>query len=272
MFRKCGSVNDAKAVLDAIDSPNARSSSSRIQAYAILLITPKSTLWNTMIAAYGRVNHIHRAQEIFDRTPQRNEASSWNSLIAVYAKDGDLERVGFIVERILLDANTWTTMIQCYTHAGQIDRAKAVFDSMTSRTCRLHSKPAVVGSTIRVLCYAPSQRIHASTIYPFSASLASLTCPCRVSQLWLPDLGLLPADGDAEHRLMDRLDEARSIFQAMTYNDPVACNSLALAFGDARETFDAMRSDAISWNVMIAGYAQNGQIASSLDLFSAMRL
>ncbi|KAL4184207.1 hypothetical protein AMTRI_Chr11g102210 [Amborella trichopoda] len=126
MYCKCGSLEKARELFDAMTHKNSFS-------------------WNAMISGYSRNGNLCSARELFDKMPNRTVVS-WNSMIAGYAQNGlwslAIELFKEMVERARVgpDEVTMVSVISACGHLGALDLANWVRETIGTSKIRLSLK------------------------------------------------------------------------------------------------------------------------------------
>ncbi|KAK1321329.1 Pentatricopeptide repeat-containing protein [Acorus calamus] len=155
-----------------------------------------------------------------------------------------------------------TVVVNMYVKCGEIGEVRKVFDRMIERD--LVSWNAVIAGYTqndflgRALDMVRS--VHGEGLMPDAITLVSILPSCV-------DIGSLRIGRSVHGRAVRAGFERLITFLTAL----VAMYSKCGAIGSARLVFDAMRvRNVVSWNVMIDGYAQNGDPVEALRLFEGM--
>ncbi|XP_057873030.2 pentatricopeptide repeat-containing protein At1g11290, chloroplastic isoform X2 [Cryptomeria japonica] len=283
MYAKCGSTDKARELFDKIPQKNVVS-------------------WNCMIAGYGKCGSLDKARELFDRMPQRN-LISWNAMIAAYAQNGSVgkaletlkqmqlagvkpdsatfasilhacAKMGALGQgmdihqsikdrRILSDVVVATALVDMYAKCGSLEMARELFDKMPQRN--VISWNAMIAGYVQngfvEKALETFKHMQFSGIKPDAATFVSILPACA-------KMGALEQGMDIHQRIKDRGILSDVVVATGLVDMYAKCGSI----DKARELFDRMpRRDVISWNAMIAGYAQNGFCKDALKIFELMK-
>eukprot|EP01018_Ginkgo_biloba_P035754 Gb_27454 [translate_table: standard] len=256
-----------------------------------------------LVNMYGNFRNLVDARFVFDNMRKRN-VFSWNGMIAGYAKDGNSEEAlrvyhqmqqsgvkpdkftfpfvlkacagrlalqeGKMIHKQILrsgcdsDVFVGAALVNMYAKCGVLEDARQVFDKMSRRD--------VVSWNAMVAGYAQNGRanealalfnqMQLTDVKPNSVTVGSVLPACaQLGALqqgkWIHDCiiqGGLKSDIFVDNSLIDMYSK---------------CGNTQIA----RRLFDKMsRRDVVSWNAMIAGYAQNGHAHEVLTLFHEMEL
>ncbi|XP_078430244.1 pentatricopeptide repeat (PPR) superfamily protein [Wolffia australiana] len=267
--------------------------------------SPDGFVLNTLLDAYGKCGALDCARRVFDEMPDR-DVVSWSCMIGgcvqnESAEEGlslfirmrretetepneftvgglvaagsalDSPRLGrcvhgYVIKRFMA-GNVFlaTRLLGMYAEWGMTDDARGVFDQL----------PAVdvVSWTAMIAGYAqagaPRRAVElfrgggGGAAVPNAFTLASLLS--AASQLEDPVLG------ETLHGLAAKLGLGE---EAQVTNAALTMYARGGRFCDARRLFDACagpRRDVVTWNAIIAGYAQGGLAVEALSLFLRMR-
>lgn len=220
--------------------------------------------WTTMIVGYAQNGRVREALEIFRRMPERN-AVSWNAMLAGFTWNGDvdkaLELFQVMPER---DVASWNAIITGLAQNGRLDEALKLFDEMPEQN--------VVSWTSVIAGYAQNghseqainffQHLQMKGVKPVPDTFTSVLPACA-------DLAAL-GSGQQIHEDIIRSGYQLDVFVGNALIDMYAkCGCIE----DARQVFKRMsRHDVVSWNALIAGYAQIGHASKALTLVREMQL
>eukprot|EP01018_Ginkgo_biloba_P036001 Gb_24114 [translate_table: standard] len=257
MYAKCGSIYDARHVFDGMSERNV-------------------VIWNSMIAGYSQNGNINEALEIFHQMQLSNvktDVITWNAMITGYARNGHRDeglKLFFQMQLAGLKPNlsSWNALIAGSVQSGQGKEALELFRQMQGR-CVMHdmdSGGALIsgyeqnGNGDEVFKLSP--QIGTAEMKPNSVTIASVLPACAS----LANL----CHGKEIHGYILRNGFESNVFVGSALIDMYAkCQSIE----DARIVFDIFsQRNVVSWNVMIAGYAQNDNGDKALKLFRQMQL
>eukprot|EP01018_Ginkgo_biloba_P005621 Gb_23018 [translate_table: standard] len=282
MYAKCESLADARQMFDKMPSRNLFS-------------------WNTMITGYVKCGSVEDARQLFDKMPER-DGVSWNAMIAGYASRGiskealrlfweshltnvkpthftftsvlsacaslpDLEQgkqvhVPIIKGGLELNVFVGCALLDMYAKCGNIEDAHRLFVRMP--------KGDVVSWTTIIGGYVQNGhgeealklffQMRWEDVKPNQFTFASVLSACA-------NIAALE-HGKQVHVHVIQSGFESNIFVSSALVDMYAkCGSIE----EAHQSFGKMhRRDLVSWTLMIAGYAQNGQGCEALQLFEQM--
>lgn len=191
------------------------------------------------------------------------------SVFQACAQLGDLDKGKLIHDyvrekRIELDGHVENSLIAMYAKFGKIESARRLFDEMFERN--------LVSWNTMIAGYAQNEhadeaiklfhQMQLDGVVPDSVTVLSVLQACAHSG----DL----EEGKLIHDYILRNGFQSDVFVANSLVDMYAkCGFIDKACG----LFDKMsKREAVSWNSMIAGYAQNGHANEALSLFNQMLL
>ncbi|XP_042943900.1 pentatricopeptide repeat-containing protein At4g04370 [Carya illinoinensis] len=252
VYGKCGSVEDAKNFFEFMDSRDIVS-------------------WNSLISGYAQIGNT---REVFNNLDgmriegMEPDQLTFGSLLSVTATQSNLKLGKMVHGKILragfyFDAHVETSLVVMYLKCGNIDIACKIFEQIPSRDVVLWT--AMISGLVQNDCADEALKVFCqmlkSRVEPTTATIASALAAC--AQLDSFDLGT------SVHGFILR--------QGMTLDIP-AQNSLITMYAKCGHldqscaVFDRMaRRDLVSWNAIVAGYAQNGLMCKALILFGRMR-
>ncbi|KAF5474845.1 hypothetical protein F2P56_006705 [Juglans regia] len=252
VYGKCGSVEDAKEFFEFMDSRDIVS-------------------WNSLISGYAQIGNIREVFHNLDRMRiegMEPDQLTFGSLLSVTATQSNLKLGKMVHGKILragfyLDAHVETSLVVMYLKCGNSDIAFKIFEQIPSRDVVLWT--AMISGLVQNDCADEALKVFCqmlkSRVEPSTATIASALAAC--AQLGSFDLGT------SVHGFILR--------QGMTLDIP-AQNSLVTMYAKCGHldqscaVFDRMaRRDLVSWNAIVAGYAQNGLVCKALILFGRMR-
>ena len=258
---------------------------------------------NSLIDMYSKCRFLSEAQLLFDKNDKKNIVS-WNSMIGGYAREEDVCRTFYLLQKMQtedakmkadeftilnvlpvclerselqslkeLHGYSWRHGLQCnelvanafiaaYTRCGALCSSERVFDLMDTKT---------VSSWNALLCgYAQNSdprkaldlylQMTDSGLDPDWFTIGSLLLACsRMKSLHY---------GEEIHGFALRNGLAVDPFIGISLLSLYICCGKPFA---AQVLFDGMEHRSlVSWNVMIAGYSQNGLPDEAINLFRQM--
>eukprot|EP01018_Ginkgo_biloba_P036669 Gb_31699 [translate_table: standard] len=261
---------------------------------------------NSLIDMYAKCGSLECARRVFDKMPQRDEVS-WNAMIAGYAQSGygddalklfnDMQLAG--TEPSLI---AWNVMIAFHAQRGQHDEALKFFRQMQESG---GIRPDVFSWTTLISAYAQNghgnealelfRQMQLAGVKPNTVTVASALSACgHLASLQLgKEIHLYTMRSGFESDILvgnalidmyakcSRVEDACQVFEKMPERDAISWNTMIAGFAqagncdEAFELFGKMQSgsikrNVITWNAMISGYVQNGHGDKALKLFHQM--
>ncbi|XP_057862811.2 pentatricopeptide repeat-containing protein At2g13600 isoform X2 [Cryptomeria japonica] len=283
MYAKCGNINKARELFDKMPERSVIS-------------------WNAMIAGYAQNGEVDEALRIFNESPQKNVVS-WTAMIAGYAQNGFVEKAmeyykqmqlagvnpnsttlasilpacakmgaleqgmgvhqSIMESGVLSNAIVASALIDMYAKCGLIDKARELFDKMPKRN--VISWNAMIGG------YSQNGLFEKALEAFKEMRLADVKADYTTFASILPACAKMGA-------LEQGVDIHQRIIESGLFSNVVVANALIDMYAKcgsiykARELFNKMpERDVISWNAMVAGYAQNGFCKDAFKLFELMK-
>ncbi|XP_057858095.2 pentatricopeptide repeat-containing protein At5g27110-like isoform X1 [Cryptomeria japonica] len=253
MYAKCGSIDKARELFDRIPQRNVIS-------------------WNAMIAGYAHNGFAEKAVETFNQmqlTGLKPDSSTFVSILTACAKMEALEQGMHIHQSIkdkgiLSDVVVATALVDMYAKCGSIEKARELFDKIPQRN--------VISWNAMIAGYAQNgfvekaletfHQMQLAGVKPNSTTYASIFPACA-------KMGDLELGMEIHQSIEDREILSDAVVSTALVDMYGKCENL----DKARELFDKIADrNVVSWTAMIAGYAQNGFLAKSLETFKRMQL
>ncbi|KAL8464785.1 hypothetical protein ACS0TY_034327 [Phlomoides rotata] len=211
---------------------------------------------SAMVHAYAEAGRIDRAEEVFDKMPERN-GFAWTSLISGYFKlgrvDDAVELFGRMPDREK-SVITWTNVVRGFARNGLLDEARCAFDRMSLKNgvawasmIKAYVEMHQVDEAFKLFQVMPQHNLYAWSI---------MIC------------------GFMDH---DRVNEARDLFDSMPWRNAVSWTTIVTGLARngmtelAREYFNKTpNKDVPAWNAMIAAYTNEGRMFEAGELFKLM--
>ncbi|EFJ36797.1 hypothetical protein SELMODRAFT_626, partial [Selaginella moellendorffii] len=251
MFGRFGCVADASRVFDSIPARNCYS-------------------WNIMVAAFAQNGHLQQARITFDQMPPSDR-----SLFALMDLDGiradtitfvsvidacsSLRRIdlGIAVHVEARESGTEmhyavaTALVSMYGKCRRLERSKEMFDRMEERN--------MVTWTAMITAYAQNAQLDWAALEVFDAMEGDGIRPDKC--VFVSALEACGALGDLAvgRKIHRRIATARMEENLIVANGLIAMYGKCGGVEEARAVFDSTpQRSLLSWNLMIAAYAQNG--------------
>eukprot|EP01018_Ginkgo_biloba_P030316 Gb_23088 [translate_table: standard] len=253
MYTMCGSMVDARLVFDN-------------------LLTPTLFFWNEMIRGYSRSGPFDEALALYyqmRRAGIQPDNFTFTFVLKACAGLSSLERGKQIHDHIIVggfesDVFVGNALVNMYAKCGSINDAYQVFDKMAKRD--------VVSWNAVILGCAQNEKPEAALEFFSQMQLAG------VKPSTFTIVSVLPACGQLE--ILQQGKEIHGYIikngielEGFVGNALIAMYCKCGSVKDGQQLFDKMyRKDVVSWNAIIAGFAQNGYIREAVQVFRGMRM
>ncbi|XP_057835668.1 pentatricopeptide repeat-containing protein DOT4, chloroplastic [Cryptomeria japonica] len=249
---------------------------------------------STLIDMYAKCGNIHKAREVFDEMPHKNEVS-WTTTVAGYAQNGNLERALETFKQMQLagvktNSTTYAIVLPSCGKMGAMDLGMEVHQRIIESGCL----PDVVLASSLTYMYAKCGSLEKArklfdkmprrnmvswnTIISGYAQNGYLDEALKLFQE-MPQKNVVSWTAMIAGYVQNGLvEKALETFKQMLLADVAVVNALIDMYAKcgrirkARELFDKMfQRVVVSWTVMIAGYAMHGYGKDALELFELMK-
>ncbi|PON60286.1 Tetratricopeptide-like helical domain containing protein [Trema orientale] len=220
-------------------------------------------LGNSIIIMYCRFGCINAATKMF-RTMSKRDLVSWNSLISGYVQCAEMEAAFEVFDRMpQKDVVSWTTMISGFFSKGLTEKAVQLFGMMPQKDSV--SWTAIISGFVNNEEYEEAFRWFTEML-----GTAIRLNPITLSSMLSASAGLATLNQGLQiHALAIKMDME---FDLSIQNSLVSMYSKCGNLADAWQVFINIDSpNAVSFNSMITGFAQNGLAKESLSLFRKMQ-
>lgn len=269
MYGRCGDVDNALAAFDALALRNGVS-------------------WNAVIMAYVQQAQAEEAMKLYEQMLEEGVSPSESTFVAILQTCGMVaemeEDVVIAGQRLKWEAldkakalharisqrgfetNVFvgSTLISVYGKCWSAADAHNVFDGLSQRN--------VVSWSVMVAAYAQQGQAE-KALQLYDQMKAQGACPNEVTFMHI--LQACNSNGGLDickqiHRDLVSTSENLSLDVASTLMHTYGkCGSMV----DAQNVFNALpRLDVVAWNVLIAGYARQGDFESAFQSLEAMQL
>ncbi|KAG8047422.1 hypothetical protein GUJ93_ZPchr0008g11554 [Zizania palustris] len=220
--------------------------------------------YTTMVDGLARCGQVARARELFDAMPQRNLVS-WAAMISGYVENNMLEEARKLFEALPeKTVVACTAMITGYCKEGDLENARRLFDEIRAKD--VISWNAIISGYVHNGHGEEATKLYIimlrEGLKPDHATLIAMLTACS-------SLALL-RQGRSTHAVA---------IKAMLESNISICNALMTMYskcGNVDESelvFTSLKSqDIVSWNTIIAAYAQHGRYQKVIALFHEMEL
>ncbi|CAK8562957.1 unnamed protein product [Lathyrus sativus] len=209
-------------------------------------------------AATGELLHGYTIKSGMD-----SSAPVGNAVITMYAKCGDTDKAN-LVFRLMPLRNTisWTAMITAFSRSGDIGKAREYFDMMPERNIvtwnsmlSTYVQNGFSEEGLKLYVLMRSNRVQPDWI-TFTTSIRAC------ADLAIVKLGMQVVTHAMKFGLSSNISVANSIITMYS-----RCGQIE----EAKNTFNSIGTkDLISWNAMLAAFAQNGLGRKVIETFEDM--
>ncbi|XP_024536105.1 pentatricopeptide repeat-containing protein At4g02750-like [Selaginella moellendorffii] len=271
-----------QALADAGDVPRAREIFDA-------MIQRNGVTWQLLVSGYAQLGHTNDAKFLFGRMPQHSLVS-WNSMLACYSQSGNLgeSKKTFDGMRIK-DVASWTSIMTAYARCGHLADAERIFTEMPKKDVVAWNALAVAYNDMEMFercdeCYKkmPHWNLVSLNGYLHMICIENAkqakeffdSMPRKNSISWNNIL----AASLRHHKLTD----TKAVFDRSPKHTPVALSTMlqALVLEGDHSSFDQAEllyreipnkeQDLFASSLMIAGYAQRGELDKSRRVFDSM--
>lgn len=281
MYGNCGSLDDARAAFDAIQTPNLHSRNILIQAYSLngsfddaksvfeAMHTRDVVSWTAIISAATQHGHGMEAMALFHQ--MQNDGIEPNSITFVCILEAcTILEEGWEVHSSLVkrgfegDVIVATALVTMYGNCRSLINARSVFNTMPEKNVvswsamiSAFSQNGKAEEALEVL-----HQIRKEDIFQDKVTFVCALDACA-------SLGSLKEGQDVHADIIaDGSDQ-----------DMVVGNALVTMYGKSGDLSSAiivfskvLERDVVSWSAIISACAQNGHAKEALNLFSLMKL
>ncbi|KAL5982292.1 hypothetical protein ACLOJK_016363 [Asimina triloba] len=249
--------------------------------------------WNAMISGFVRHRRIEEATRLFEEMPRRN-VISYTAIVDGYAQIGDVDRARALFDRTpQKNAVSWTVMISGYVENGRFEEAKRLFDKMPKKTV------VVLTAMVTGCCKEGRmedarnlfEKIRNRDLVSWNAIISGYVHNGHGEEALKLHLQMLETGTNPDHATLVVVLTACSILVSLWHGRQThalvvkygfesnisVCNTLITMYSksgsihDSESVFRNINSpDVVSWNTIIAGYAQHGDYEKVLCLFDEM--
>ncbi|EEF52904.1 pentatricopeptide repeat-containing protein, putative [Ricinus communis] len=282
MYAKCGHLKFARRVFNSLTEHNAVSWTSLINGVARcglkeealllfnkmreVLVALDEFTFATVLKVCSHPNFNFTGRQLHALTTKTGMGSIvtvGNALITMYSKCGDTQKADCVFKMMpVRNIISWTSMITAFSQAGYFRKAQACFNKMPERNVITWN--SMISMYIQhgfqewgLKLYVRMQR---ERIAPDDITFATSISACA-------DLAMLKL-GNQIVAQAEKLGFGSDVSVA---NSLVTMYSRCGQIEEARKAFDLVSmKNLVSWNSMIAGYAQNGHGRVAIEVFKNM--
>ncbi|KAJ0984585.1 hypothetical protein J5N97_002941 [Dioscorea zingiberensis] len=259
--------------------------------------------WNAIITAYWQNNDFVESRKLFDLMPERNVVS-WNSMIAA-CFDGGLvdEALQLFSKMPVRNVASYNAMISGFVRFDQVDEAERIFEAMPERN--VISYTAMVDGFARNGELEKARRLFDRIQRKNVVSWAVMISGCMASSPFLVGYAHNGYGEEALKLHIQMLDSGMKPDHVTLIAVLMSCSALALLYRGRQTHATATKTsldsnisfcnalvtmysrcgliddseavflniptrDLVSWNTIIAAYAQHGYYKKALVLFQEM--
>lgn len=251
MYAKCGSIEEAHKVFQAMEDKDVIS-------------------WNAMISGFAMHGQGQEAVDHYYQMHREGLKPNKNTFVSILSAVGSptVLEFGAQVHRTLIkagfeaDVTVGTALINMYCKCGSVELARKVFDAIR--------EPNVVSWTAMISGYA--QQGHSKEAFSlFKKLVRSGIQPNKISFAGILGACTNPNDLEQGQELHTYIKRAGLEQELLVGNALISMYARCGSLSNARQVFDNMRSrNRISWNAMIAGY-RDGHMDEAFTLFKRMQ-
>ncbi|MBA0622212.1 hypothetical protein Godav_007773 [Gossypium davidsonii] len=288
MYGKCGALEDARKVFDAMIERNV-------------------IAWNSMIVGYMQNGMNEQAIGVFHEMRMEGVEPSQVSVSSFLSASANLGAIGegkqghaiAVLHGFELDSILGSSVLNFYSKVGLIDDADLVFDKMLEKdvvTWNLiissYLQSGLIDEALDMCHLMRSENLRFDCVTLSSV----LTAAANSSNIKLGKEGhcycirnSLQSDVVVASSIVDmyakcgRIDYAGHVFSSTTTKDIILWNTLLAAYanvghsGEALKLFYQMQLESVppnvaSWNSVILGFIRNSQLNEAKEFFSQMQL
>ncbi|MCO5600515.1 hypothetical protein L7F22_054628 [Adiantum nelumboides] len=219
-------------------------------------------LGNALVDMYAKCGALRQAEIVLENLPSCN-VISWNALLLGYVQNGQGQQALHCFEHmqhegICPDVVTYLCILKACAMIGVIDKGKQIHDEIIPQGL-LENDVGLGGALVDMLSQKAFDCFHQMRhegIFPDKVTFLCILKACAV-------IGAIEKGKQIHDQiLMQGLLEHHVVLDNALVDMYAKCNALHLA----ESVLEKLPScSVVSWNALIAGYAQNGQGQQALD-------
>nr|XP_029124303.1 pentatricopeptide repeat-containing protein At4g02750 [Elaeis guineensis] len=218
--------------------------------------------YTAMLDGFARKGEIEKARDLFDKMPKKNVVS-WAAMISGYVENGMFEEARSLFD-LMPEKNVvaFTAMITGYCREGNVEKARSIFDGIQHKD--LISWNAMIAGYVHNGNSEEALKLHITMLElgmkPDHATLIAVLTACSALALLQRGMQIHAV------AIKTKLESNTSLSNAL-----ITMYSKCGSIGESELVFQEFKNrDLVSWNTMIAAYAQHGQYQKVLALFFDM--
>ncbi|KAJ7231026.1 hypothetical protein O6H91_Y458200 [Diphasiastrum complanatum] len=259
-------------------------------------------LGNTLVNMYAKCGNLLDARQVFNKMPEHN-VFSWTAIISAYANQGQgeeainlfkkMQKTGIAPDKVMfvfvlkacasmsalaqgkqlhtqiiesgleLDVFVGSALVDMYAKCGSIEHARQVFNNMQERNV-VSWTTMIAGCVQQGLCREALtlfQQMQHEGMKPDKVTFASVLKACA-------SLAALEQGKQVHAQIIKLGFELDTFVGSALVNMYAKCGYIEAAC----QVFERIsKRDLVSWNIMIAGYAQQGLGKKALTLYEQMK-
>ncbi|XP_058099528.1 pentatricopeptide repeat-containing protein At2g39620 [Magnolia sinica] len=253
MYAKCGNLEEGKRLFDGI--------------------TERDTVaWSAMISAFVQSEHPEEGMALFREMQSAKIRPNRVTIVSVLPACADISYLNlgrsihcYVLKSDLgFDVSTGTALVAMYAKCGSFNKANALFDKLPQKDVVTWNALINGYAQIGDACNAMKMfhQLQSAGLRPDSGTMVGVLPACVL--LGAHDQGMcvhgkiiksgFESDLHVKNAIMDMYAKCGSLSSAEFLFDEIVSNK-----------------DEISWNIMIAGYTQNGRAKDAISAFHQMR-
>ncbi|KAL8550974.1 hypothetical protein ACS0TY_000162 [Phlomoides rotata] len=223
---------------------------------------------NALIDMYGKCGSLSNAGKVFDNLVER-DCVSWNSMVTACAANGRVFEALDYLEQMLEENDSkanfvsWSALIGGFAQNGYDEEAIEMMYKMKANGFEPNAR--ILASVLPACARMRKLRL-GKEMYGFITRRGFMSSPYIVN-------GLIDL-----YRRCGEMENAYKVFSKFSVRDEVSFNTMIAGYCEngeipkAKELFSVMEyqdrsKDLISWNSMISGFAENSMYSEALTLF-----
>ncbi|XP_043716938.1 pentatricopeptide repeat-containing protein At2g13600-like [Telopea speciosissima] len=227
---------------------------------------------NALIDMYGKCGSLGDAKEVLSNIPQR-DCVSWNSIVTGCAANGLVFEALELLKNMILDnlspnLVTWSAVIGGFAQNGYDKEALELLHKMQAAGFKPNARTL---ASILPACARLKTISLGKEIHGYTTRHGFLSNPFVIN-------GLLDA-----YRRGSNMGSALTIFSKLSERNLISFNTMVVGYCEngevdkAKKLFDQMEllginRDITTWNSMVSGYVGNGMFDEALQMFRDVQM